>query len=283
MSGGKTFQSTVIANPYDPEVKGMVYQVYIVGGSVDSHNKGYFTTPTALSTAYPTGEVGDWAIVGSTDTVWIWDDSTSSWKDGDTKGQVTSVNNKTGAVILTAKDLSAVPQANVMPEAADSLEDTIMQYKGATGSGFVNGYFYKCVSDGAETPTYSWAQLNVQPLPPDELPTQSGNNGKFLTTNGSTVSWADVDKFPDQTGKNGKFLRTNGATVAWEDVPSELPSQSGNSGKFLTTNGSTVSWIALDVFPSQAGNAGKVLTTNGTAVSWQAPTTITFRTWGANE
>lgn len=162
MSGGKTYQVTQV-DPLSPYTKGMVYQVNIVGGSVDTHNKGYFTTPTALNTEYPTAEVGDWAIVGSTDTVWIWDDETSSWKDGDTKGQVTSVNNKTGAVVLTAKDLFAVPQVSTMPEAADSLEDTIVQYKGTTDSSFVNGYFYKCVSDGQVPAIYSWVRVDTQP------------------------------------------------------------------------------------------------------------------------
>lgn len=37
------------------------------------HAKGYFIDQAALTAAHPTGEAGDWAIVGSTDTVWVWD------------------------------------------------------------------------------------------------------------------------------------------------------------------------------------------------------------------
>ena len=70
-------------------------------GGGDSHNKGYYATQAALEEAYPTAEAGDWAIVGSTDTVWVWDADTSAWVDTDTKGQVTSVNGQTGAVVLT--------------------------------------------------------------------------------------------------------------------------------------------------------------------------------------
>lgn len=70
------------------------------GGGGDSHNLGYYQTPEALRTAHPTATAGDFAIVNSTDTVWLWDTDTSSWKDGDTKGQVTSVNNQTGAVTV---------------------------------------------------------------------------------------------------------------------------------------------------------------------------------------
>ena len=74
--------------------------VYNLNGSGDSHNKGYFATQAALEEAYPTGEAGDYAIVGSTDTVWLWDSDTNAWVDSDTKGEVTSVGGQTGDVSL---------------------------------------------------------------------------------------------------------------------------------------------------------------------------------------
>ena len=69
------------------------------GGGSDPHNLGFYADLTALQTAHPTGSDGDFAILGSTDTVWVWDSGTSAWKDTDTKGQVTSVNGQTGAVV----------------------------------------------------------------------------------------------------------------------------------------------------------------------------------------
>ena len=50
--------------------------------------------------------------------------------------------------------------------ASASEEGRIYQHTGATGNGFVHGYFYECVSDGAVSPTYSWEQFNVQPSAP---------------------------------------------------------------------------------------------------------------------
>lgn len=47
---------------------------------------------------------------------------------------------------------------------------------------------------------------------------------------------------PTQTGNSGKYLMTNGSTVSWESIGDSLPSQTGHSGKFLTTNGTTASW-----------------------------------------
>lgn len=201
--------------------------VRVVGGG-DQSNLGYFTTPEALSEAYPTAEAGNWAIVGSTDTVWIWDaDSGDSgaWVDSDTKGQVTSVNNQTGAVTLGINDVAPtqtgksgyvlgtdgfvagwvkpeIVQRSALPQASEEEVDKIYQYIGTTDANYTNGYFYKCVSDGQNPATYSWENIEVQ---------------------------------------------------------------------------------EADALPSQAGNAGKVLTTDGTNASWETPTTITFRTWGANE
>lgn len=93
------------------------------GGGGDQHNLGWYATESALTTAHPTASNGDWAIVGATDTVWVWDSDTTAWKDTDTKGQVTSVNGQTGAVTV------------------------------------------------------------------DALPSQTGQSGKFLTTNGTDASW----------------------------------------------------------------------------------------------
>ncbi len=75
------------------------------GGGSDQHNLGWYATQAALEEAHPTAEAGDWAIVGATDTVWIWDTDNSEWVDSDKKGQVTSVNGQTGAVTITGDDV----------------------------------------------------------------------------------------------------------------------------------------------------------------------------------
>jgi len=103
------------------------------------------------------------------------------------------------------------------------------------------------------------------------LPSQTGQSGKFLTTDGTNASWSIIPaEIPSQSGQSGKFLTTNGSSVSWATVDA-LPSQSGQSGKFLTTNGSSASWSSVDALPSQTGNSGKYLSTNGTTASWVTP------------
>lgn len=87
------------------------------------------------------------------------------------------------------------------------------------------------------------------------LPTQTGNSGKFLSTNGTTTSWADTN--PSQTGNSGKFLSTNGTITSWSDV---LPSQTSNSGKFLTTNGTTSSWAFAGISQVTTATTATTLT-----------------------
>ena len=47
------------------------------------------------------------------------------------------------------------------------------------------------------------------------LPSQAGNSGKFLTTNGSSMRWAVIDALPSQTNNADKVLYTNGTTAYW--------------------------------------------------------------------
>ena len=168
------------------------------GGGGDSHNLGWYATQAALEEAYPTAEAGDWAIVGATDTVWIWDTDNSAWVDSDQKGQVTSVNGQTGAVVLSIPD---AVQYSTMPTAASTNEGDIVQFIGTTDANYTNGYFYKCVSDGQNPATYSWTQVNVQPAP-SGLPDQTGQSGKFLTTDGTDASWSDKPLVNKATGTN---------------------------------------------------------------------------------
>jgi hypothetical protein len=86
-----------------------------------------------------------------------------------------------------------------------------------------------------------------------------------------------VDYFPVRTGQGGKFLTTDGTNISWSTIPvsgiSDFPSQASHTGKFLTTNGTALSWATIEVgeitdFPSQSAHTGKFLTTNGTALNW---------------
>ena len=50
------------------------------------------------------------------------------------------------------------------------------------------------------------------------VPSQTGNSGKYLTTDGTTSSWGTVNALPSQTGNSGKYLTTNGTTASWSTI-----------------------------------------------------------------
>lgn len=135
---------------------------------------------------------------------------------------------------------------------------------------------------GIETDTYkfkvgngstAWATLPYSV----DIPTQTGQSGKYLTTNGTVTSWGtvagDIEGVTAGTGLSGGG--TSGTVTVSLDTTTVyvVPTQTGQSGKYLTTNGSSSSWGVVDALPSQTGNSGKYLTTNGTAASWATITT----------
>ena len=391
------------------------------GGGGDQHNLGWYATQLALETAHPTATAGDWAIVGATDTVWIWDTDNSVWVDSDQKGQVTSVNNQTGdvtvqetlvsgtniktidgnsvlgsgdlelstylaypagwttnsttkafcdsisadttatvgkaylgevtindlpvsiangeivveimsgttaqdkVIVLTLtsgntapymwkytywnggtntsgwktwatseqgakadtavqpadlatvattgeySDLSGTPtipdptQVSTLPTASATEEGKIYQFIGTTTASYTNGYFYKCVSDGQQPATYSWTQVNVQPAPviPDPLPSQTGNAGKFLTTNGTAASWADITSTPSTMptlavadwSNNTQTVNVTGVTATNTVFVSPAPASAADyasAGIVCTAQGAGTLTFTCTTVPSNA-------------------------------
>ena len=60
-------------------------------------------------------------------------------------------------------------------------------------------------------------QLNSKAV----YPIQTSQAGKYLTTDGSTVSWATVDALPSQTNNGGKYLTTDGTTASWAELTTD--------------------------------------------------------------
>lgn len=73
--------------------------------------KGSFADSEALPES---GEAGDYAICNDTDTVWVWDEEkngSAGWIDTGKKGNVTSVNSKTGDVVIAISDIDGLQGA----------------------------------------------------------------------------------------------------------------------------------------------------------------------------
>ena len=148
--------------------------------------------------------------------------------------------------------------ANPLTATGDILVSTVGTTPGVVNIGS-SGQVLTVVSGGP-----SW-----QPIP-SQIPSQTGNSGYFLTTNGTNTSWYQINQLVPTVsgGTNGQFLGNNGTTFSWMALPNQVPSISGQSGKYLSTDGSVMQWSPIQTIPSTTGNAGKVLGTDGTIVYW---------------
>ena len=134
------------------------------------------------------------------------------------------------ATVATSGQYSDLTGTPTVPSAIDDLSD--VNITSAT-DGQVLSY---------DNSSSKWVNTNA----PSGLPSQTGQSGKFLTTDGTDASWAAVDALPAQTGQSGKYLTTDGSSASWASVDA-LPSQTGQSGKYLTTDGTDASWTSINV------------------------------------
>lgn len=58
-----------------------IYETEMMGDNLIQHFVGWVGTPEQLRAMYPSAAIGWYAIVGSTDTIWVWDSATNDWKD----------------------------------------------------------------------------------------------------------------------------------------------------------------------------------------------------------
>ena len=78
------------------------------GGGASLNDKGWFINEAALIAAYPAGQDGWHAIIGDTDTVWVWDGDTSAWVNSGASatGDVTGPTSSTDGNIVLFKGVT---------------------------------------------------------------------------------------------------------------------------------------------------------------------------------
>ena len=100
------------------------------------------------------------------------------------------------------------------------------------------------------------------------LPSQTGNAGKYLKTDGTNASWQTVDALPNQTGNSGKFLTTNGTIASWQTLPPSGVTSVGLSmpAAFTVTNSPITSSGTIAV--TAAGTPSQYIRGDGTLASF---------------
>ncbi len=101
-------------------------------------------------------------------------------------------------------------------------------------------------------------------------PSQTGNAGKYLKTDGTNSSWDQLDiSTADITGTLPIANGGTGQTTANSALNALLPTQAAQSGKYLKTDGTNASWDQLDI--STADITGVLPVANGGTGASTAP------------
>lgn len=162
----------------------------------------------------------------------------NAWFAGDVyTGSTSGVNKDAGSKKLATEEYvnNLIPQKATLPTAASTNEGVIYQYTGATDANYTNGYFYKCVSDGATpTPTYTWERIDVQPGSADLYVldhTQYQNNTVYLKgLKKGIYCWNDAgyfftfkwDEETDQHPMLSNIPTVNGCFIVLVDINEDI-------------------------------------------------------------
>ncbi len=156
------------------------------------------------------------------------------------KGLITSGEN----VVYSVEDIDGLEEALAAKANAATMTTELGKKADKTS---LNDYYKK-------TETYTQTEIDAKINAKDSLPAQTNNGGKFLTTNGTTASWADVYTEAEIDAK----LKNINDTVATKAAQSDLNTLSG------TVSGHTTSINSINTTLGTKANAADVYTKDAT-------------------
>lgn len=95
---------------------------------------GWYPNYEALYAAHDTGYDGNWAIVGDTDTIWVWDSDTGVWKDTGESSKFANYYDKTQIDAMLTAMKSKLKTVTVAASAWKSGDYTVTWDDGSTSS-----------------------------------------------------------------------------------------------------------------------------------------------------
>jgi hypothetical protein len=165
-------------------------------------NKGYYADEAALEAAFPTGEAGWYAIVGSTDTVWIWDAETTAWVNSGTSGSgdVVGASSSTYNAVARYNSTTGKVIKNSTVIIDDSGNITGINNLSASGNFTISGLAKKIFGDFSNATRAN--RVAVQTT------TTNGNTRLPLLPNG-TSRLAGIDCHDGADADNSSFLQVH--------------------------------------------------------------------------
>jgi len=223
------------------------------------NNKGFFATESALTTAYSTGQNGWFAIVGATDTFWLWDSDTTSWVNTGTssQGTVSSVN-ITGGTGITPSGGPVTTSGSITVALDSATQATLAKVA-------VNETSVSTLSSSITTNT---ANITTNIAGIASLATAVNSNATAITANTANIS-SNAD---DIAGNSTDILsNTNDIGANEADIATNTSAIAANTSNIATNTGNIATNTANASTNSSAILANTAnITTNATNISTTA-------------
>jgi hypothetical protein len=156
-------------------------------------------------------------------------------------GSITFYASGTSDLLDTFTDATlATPNSNPL----------LINAQGRTSDIWGNANYRMVVADSLGN--IQWTRDSV--LGPAVLPTQAGNAGNFLSTDGTNPEWEEIVQVPSMTGQSGKWLTNDGADANWSALPAPptIPTITPTPDS-LVIGSITIQW-GSGIFPASGAN-----------------------------
>ncbi len=207
---------------------------------------------TFILTATPASTLGNWQeLLTPTDTVLSVDGATGA-VSLTSSYLALSGGTLTGALAMSTNKITGMgnPTSNQDAATKHYVDNVVVAPSNLTGPITSVG---SATAVASQTGTGSTFVMNTSPTlvtPNIGVATATSVNGTTIPSSKTLVATDSIQYVvPSQTGNSGKYLTTDGTTSSW-GVVDALPSQTGNAGKYLTTNGTSASWDTITTDPT---------------------------------
>ena len=237
--------------------------------------QGWYETSDALTAAVPVGENGWWAVVGTTDSIWVWDRDTNAWHDS----AVTA--NMSDYYTRTQVDKKLTDKAN---KTADDLNTMINALSAGTSTPQDADYYVsQYAGGGSTTTTYHrrpmsalWAYIKSKADSVFATKSHTHNYAGSGSAGGSASSAVKLDTATAGSATKPVYF-SGGKPVPCthslgKDVPSNAVFTDHTYAKMTAATASAAGKEGLVPAPA-AGAQGKFLRGDGT---WATPEKTTY-------
>ena len=231
--------------------------------------QGWYETSDALTAAVPVGENGWWAVVGTTDSIWVWDRDTNAWRDS-----MVTVN-MSDYYTRTQVDEKLTDKANKTADDLNTMINTL-----STGSATpqdADYYVSQYAGGGSTTTTYHrrpmsalWTYIKSKAGSVFAAKSHTHNYAGSGSAGGSANSAVKLDTATAGSATKPVYI-SGGKPVACthslgKDVPANAVFTDHTYAKMTAATASAAGKEGLVPAPA-AGAQGKFLRGDGT---WQA-------------